>query len=102
GSRAAVIIPVDLAEHIRAGAPATVQGLIDGSDSNTATIAQGYLLAMIARYAASLNERRSPGAPAPVVDAALAGPPIQLQSRMWYNPELKSVNFIVPGIIAVI
>jgi ABC-2 type transport system permease protein len=94
-SKAAVIIPVQFAARIRAGEPATVQAIIDGSDSNTATIAQGYLLAMIARYAGGLSTQ----------DAALstaAVAPIELKSRVWYNPELKSVNFIVPGIIAVI
>jgi ABC-2 type transport system permease protein len=92
-SKAAVIIPVQFAARIRAGAPATVQAIIDGSDSNTATIAQGYLLAMIARYGIGL---------APPGEASLGAAPIELKSRVWYNPELKSVNFIVPGIIAVI
>jgi ABC transporter DrrB family efflux protein len=91
-SKAAVIIPLDFAARIHAGEPATVQALIDGSDSNTATIAQGYLLAMISGYAAS------PQGPTPSASQA----PIELKSRVWYNPELKSVNFIVPGIIAVI
>jgi len=93
-SKAAVVIPVDFAARIRAGDPATVQAIIDGADSNTATIAQGYLLAMIARYAAAL---RGAGAGAPASPA-----PIELKSRVWYNEELKSVNFIVPGVIAVI
>ncbi len=91
-SKAAVIIPVKFAARIRAREPAMVQAIIDGSDSNTATIAQGYLLAMIARYAMSLAPT---GGPPP-------GAGIELKSRVWYNPELKSVNFIVPGIIAVI
>src|SRR5437763_127575 len=53
-SKAAVIIPVDFAARIHAGEPAAVQAIIDGSDSNTATIAQGYLFAMISAYAARL------------------------------------------------
>jgi ABC-2 type transport system permease protein len=93
-SKAAVIIPVQFAARIHAGEPATVQAIIDGSDSNTATIAQGYLLAMIARYASGLSTQHSG------LSTDLA--PIELKSRVWYNPELKSVNFIVPGIIAVI
>ena len=92
-SKAAVIIPVQFAAHIRAGEPATVQAVIDGSDSNTATIAQGYLLAMIARYGAGLARLGEP---------SLGAAPIEVKSRVWYNPELKSVNFIVPGVIAVI
>lgn len=90
-SRAAVIVPRNFAERVRAREPVAVQGIIDGADSNTATIAQGYLLAMLARYAAAL-----PGS-APEI-----GAPIRLESRIWYNEELKSVNFIVPGVIAVI
>ena len=97
-SCAAVVIPRGFAAHIRAGEPVTVQAVIDGSDSNTATIAQGYLLAMMARYSGTLSAHLPPnGAP-----AASAAPPIELKSRIWYNPELKSVNFIVPGMIAVI
>jgi len=112
-SKAAVIIPVQFAARIRAGEPATVQAIVDGSDSNTATIAQGYLLAMIARYASGLPAA-SAAAPEMTGDGgsggfearryltAAAGLPIEVKSRVWYNPELKSVNFIVPGIIAVI
>jgi ABC-2 type transport system permease protein len=100
-SKAAVIIPVDFAARIRAGEPATVQAIIDGSDSNTATIAQGYLLAMIARYAAELGTLGALSTQDSALSTALAAP-MQLKSRFWYNPELKSVNFIVPGIIAVI
>ncbi len=92
-SKAAVIIPVDFAAHIRGGEPVSVGALIDGSDSNSATIAQGYLLAMISRYAAGLAGGM-PSSPSPV--------PIDLKTRVWYNPELRSVNFIVPGVIAVI
>src|SRR5262249_619598 len=87
-SRAAVITPGDFAARLHANQPAIVQAIIDGSDSNTATIAQGYLLALIAGYATPQALPSSPPAA-----------PIELQSRVWYNPELKSVNFIVPGII---
>jgi len=97
-SRAAVVIPPRFAAHLRAGEPVSVQALIDGSDSNTATIAQGYLLAMIARYAASVGVRPAPAEPT----TAPTSMPIELKSRIWYNPELKSVNFVVPGMIAVI
>ncbi len=96
-SKAAVVIPPEFAAHIRAGEPVAVQALIDGSDSNTATIAQGYLLAMMARYSSAVAGSKS-GAAA----TRLGAPPIEVQSRVWYNPELKSVNFIVPGVIAVI
>ena len=100
-SRAAVIIPVDFADRIRAGVPVTVQALIDGSDANTATIAQSYVLAVVARYAESIGPRHLLAASGGTVSVP-TGLPIELKSRVWYNPELKSVNFIVPGVIAVI
>jgi ABC-2 type transport system permease protein len=87
---AAVVVPYDFADRLRAGDPTAVQVLIDGSDSNTATIAQGYAVAMIQRFEATWR----------AVTPARA--PIEVATRVWYNPELKSVNFIVPGIIAVI
>lgn len=89
--RAAVVIPRDFAEDLRGGTTATVQVLIDGSDSNTATIAQGYALAIVNRFVATRTSV-----------AADAHAPIEVKSRFWYNPELRSVNFIVPGVIAVI
>ncbi len=92
-SRAAAVIPREFAESLHAGRPTSVQLLIDGSDSNSATIAQGYALAIVNRYVASL------GPPGTGVEQAA---PIEVRSRVWYNPELKSVNFIVPGVIAVI
>ena len=90
--KAAIVIPRDFSDRLRAGEPTAVQVLIDGSDSNTATIAQGYALAIVNQY---VTTRR-------MNDPTLGPPPIQVASRVWYNPELKSVNFIVPGVIAVI
>jgi ABC-2 type transport system permease protein len=89
-ARAAVVIPYDFADRLEVGEPTAVQVLIDGSDSNTATIAQGYALAIVNGF----DARRRAGPD--------AHPLIEVQSRVWYNPELKSVNFIVPGVIAVI
>jgi ABC-type multidrug transport system permease subunit len=89
-ARAAVVIPYDFNDKLRAGEPTAVQVLIDGSDSNTANIAQGYALAIVNRFAAEHRGGVQPAAP------------IEVEHRIWYNPELKSVNFIVPGVIAVI
>jgi ABC-2 type transport system permease protein len=92
--RAAIVIPRDFADKLRNDESTAVQVLIDGSDSNTATIAQGYALAIVNQFVAT---RR-----ASLNSLANAPPPIQVASRIWYNPELRSVNFIVPGVIAVI
>src|ERR1700690_3159677 len=72
-ARAAVIIPYDFADRLQGGRPTAVQVLIDGSDSNTATIAQGYALAIVNAYDA---KRRGAGT-APHA-------PIEVQSRVWY------------------
>jgi ABC-2 type transport system permease protein len=93
GEAAAVlVIPPGFAEALRGGRSAVVQMLVDGSDANTATIALGYADAIIAAHSASL-----PGA-----TADFSAPPLDLRTRVWYNPELKSRNMIVPGLIAVI
>lgn len=91
--RAAVVIPRDFSDRLRNAEPTAVQVLIDGSDSNTATIAQGYALAIVNQFVATRQKGRS---------TLATGPPISVASRVWYNPELESVNFIVPGVMAVI
>ena len=88
-ARVAVSIPVDFAKTLRAGGMAQLQIIVDGSDSNTATIALGYLSALLEAYGQRLTGVRTV-------------PLIEPRVRVWYNPELKSRNFIIPGLIAVI
>lgn len=88
-AKIAITIPRGFSEDIRLGKPAQIQALIDGSDANTATIAIGYLSAASDIFSAKLSPRRS----APAVDPRV---------RVWYNEDLKSRNFIIPGLIAVI
>ena len=99
--KAAILIPRDFADRLRAAEPTAVQVVIDGSDSNSATIAQGYALAIINQYASTRTGVATRQADAPR-DGPAALQPISVASRVWYNPELRSVNFIVPGVIAVI
>jgi ABC-2 type transport system permease protein len=88
-ARVGLTIPVDFSRDIRAGRNAGLQVIVDGSDSNTATIALGYIAALSEIYG-----RR--------ISGIALKPLIETRSRVWYNPELKSRNFIVPGLIAVI
>ncbi len=92
-----VVIPADYARRLLAGEQAEVQLLIDGSDSNTAAIALGYAEALIQSHALELRtawfNRRGVGE---------LKPPLEPQSRVWYNHTLESKNYIVPGLIAVI
>ena len=77
------------------GAP--VQLLLDGSDSNTASIALGYARTLLQAYDLELRARAQNRR-----GAGMAAPSVQPQLRIWYNSELKSKNYIVPGLIAVI
>lgn len=88
-ARVAVWIPYDFSKNIRTGRPAPLQLILDGSDSNTATIALGYLTALTDRYAQRLGGKKI----VPLIDPRV---------RVWYNPELVSRNYIIPGLIAVI
>lgn len=93
----AFVIPTGYSRNVLRGEVATVQVLLDGSDSNTANLALGYAEGMLAMQGLLVQARYA--------DAHGAGPlrpPVNVESRVWYNPELKSKNFIVPGLIAVI
>ena len=80
----AVVIPRRYGELVAAGRNAPVQILLDGSDSNTASIAKGYAETVLRR-----EGRRG----------AL---PVDARVRVWYNSTLESKNYVVPGLIAVI
>jgi ABC-2 type transport system permease protein len=91
-----VVVPRYYSRHLLAGDEADVQLLVDGSDSNTASIAVGYADAVVQSYAAQLRsgaQVRRGGQPLRV--------PVEPRIRVWYNSDLKSKNFIVPGLIAV-
>jgi ABC-2 type transport system permease protein len=93
----AVIIPGDYSRNLQRGKEAEVQLLFDGSDSNTASIAVGYAEALLQAYAFELREK--------FFDRRGGGRlhlPVEAQLRVWYNSELESKNYIVPGLIAVI
>ena len=90
-----LVIPEDFAKNIGLKKPTEVQLLLDGSDSNTAAIAQGYAESVVALYSQRLQ--------APV-QTQVGGVPgtVSPDVRVWYNPDLLSSNFIVPGLIVVI
>jgi hypothetical protein len=101
GGRAqiALIIPVTYSRDLASGHNTPIQAIIDGSDSTTASTVGGYFASTVQQQSAKIIVQ----ALARVGRAASASlTPIDLQTRYWYNPELKSVNFIVPGLIAVI
>ncbi len=92
-----LVIPRDFGKDVATGRPVDVQLLVDGSDSNTASIAIGYAEGVVQRYSNAVRvealNRRGIKPPAP---------PVVAQARVWYNSSLQSKNFVVPGLIAVI
>jgi ABC-2 type transport system permease protein len=92
-----VVIPENYARDLALGKTAPVQFLLDGSDSNTASIAMGYAEGMLQGYA----QRRRLDAEMSRTGSVMQ-PPIDARVRVWYNTDLVSRNFIVPGLIAVI
>jgi ABC-2 type transport system permease protein len=89
-----LVIPRNFARDLDRGRRVPVQALVDGSDANTATLAAAYLEGITSRYS-SLLAVEGPA-------AGRANPPIDHRLRIWYNPELQSRNYIIPGLIAVI
>jgi ABC-2 type transport system permease protein len=99
-ARLVLVVPPDFAEELDAGGTPELQAVVDGTDANTATIALGYVRAIVRSFGADVAlEARAAGEAAP---ATGAGPPIGLDTRVWYNEELESKNMIVPGLVAVI
>lgn len=92
-----LVIPADFAERIEKGQTVAVQMLVDGSDSTKATIAIGYGEAIVSMYAqsASIEAVERVGGPK-------LRPPLEVRPRVWFNPDLESRNYIIPGLIAVI
>jgi ABC-2 type transport system permease protein len=88
-------IPRDYSRRINSGQTANVQILLDGSDSNTASIALSYVQTMVQNYALEvLSDGQDRRAGMPLVS------PVDSTLRIWYNATLESKNYIVPGLIA--
>ena len=93
----AVVIPPDWTENMRADREAPMQVLLDGSDPNFGSISRGYITAFVEGYnqKSLLDFLNREGRDE-------IKPPVEGRIRVWFNEELESRNFIVPGIIAVI
>jgi ABC-2 type transport system permease protein len=92
-----LVIPLRLEADLLAGRPVTMQVLLDGSNSNTAAGAMGYAQGILGASARRLAGSLPAGAM-----AQLSAPQLEVRSRVWFNPELKSAMYLVPGLIAII
>lgn len=94
----AVVVPPQFSEDLYSGEPASVQLLLDASDSNTASIGIGYAQNIVQSYSAQVQvewqQRR--GA------AVKQQPLVAFQFRTWFNEDLESMANIVPGVVALV
>jgi ABC-2 type transport system permease protein len=92
-----IVVPWDFSQRLRDGRPAQVQALVDGSDDNTANVLIGYSQAVVQGYSAEvqidwLRERGLSIQPAAM----------SVNTRTWYNEDLESSAFIIPGVLALV
>jgi drug efflux transport system permease protein len=96
----ALAIPQGYGETIHRGAPVALQVVADGSDSNSTTVALGYATSLVGGYAeellgtAALERRTS--------DLDPRSPTIEARIRVWFNPQLESRFFMIPGVLALL
>src|SRR5687767_2771226 len=89
----ALAIPADYGERIGARPPSTIQVVADGTDANSTTVALGYAGNLVASYERELATAVGAGPPTPLVSAEI---------RVWFNPQLESRIFMIPGILALL
>jgi ABC-2 type transport system permease protein len=86
----ALAIPQGYGRSLEAHEPVALQVVADGSDSNSTTVALGYATALIGEYAQEVaGVEQTPGA-------------IDLRIRVWFNPQLESRFFMIPGVLALL
>jgi len=95
--RAALVVPPRFGADLTAGRSPSVQVLVDGSNAMSGTTAAGYVGAILQSYSQRITlealARRG---------VSGAASPLAAETRVWYNPELRSAKFLVPGLMAFI
>ena len=91
-----LVIPPKFGRDLMAGSSPQLQMIFDGSDANTANILLSYATQIVAAYAA---EAARPGQ---VRLQGIASGMIVPEPRVWFNPDLKSSNFMVPGVVGLV
>ena len=93
-ARAVLIIPARFGSDVVAGRPTSVQLIVNGDNANTATTVVGYARGLLSASSARYEVQAKLG--------SLQGPLLTVEPRVFYNPELRSTLFLVPGLIAYI
>lgn len=96
-ARAVLVIPRGYARHLAGGETVSLQVLVDACDANTATATIGYFDALADRLSRRVRlDLRGPGG------GPIRVPIVVLEPRIWFNPELTSAKFLVPGLIGLL
>jgi ABC-2 type transport system permease protein len=93
----AVVVPPQFSETLRSRGQASVQALLDASDSNSASIGMGYALSIVESYSQQVQiewQQRH--------GMAATAPNIQFEPRTWFNEDLASMANIIPGVVALV
>ena len=93
----AIIIPSDFAEKVAANQHTAIQLIGDGSDANTSRLAMSYASTLTSMYARNLTSEQMEFKGKGALKA-----PVEMVPRAWYNPDLRSQNVLIPGIIAMV
>jgi ABC-2 type transport system permease protein len=93
----AIIVPPDFSERINDLGASPVQAIVDATDDNTANIGLGYARSVVAGFS-SVTELRWSGRRG----SASSYQPMTVQSRVWFNEDLESRNFVIPGVVAMV
>lgn len=92
-----LVIPWDFSQRLRDGRPTQVQALVDGTDDNTANVLINYSQAVVQGYSSQIEvnwlQRRGMQA---------QPTPIAVEARTWFNEDLESSAFIIPGVLALV
>jgi ABC-2 type transport system permease protein len=96
-AKMSIVIPWDFSQHLSDGRPVEIQALVDGSDDNTANVLIGYAQAVVQGYSAQMQIDWLHDRGLSIQPAAMS-----VETRTWYNEDLESSAFIIPGVLALV
>ena len=96
--RIAIVIPTGFSKGLNDTGQGVVQALLDATDTNTASLAAGYASAVIASYSADVQLQTIQQRGGSVQTLT----PVDVRARVWFNEDLVSRNFIIPGVVALV
>lgn len=96
-AKMAIVIPWDFSRRLSQGGPVEVQALVDATDDNSANVLMGYAQGVVQGYSSQvqMNWLSRHG-------LTMESAPVSVETRTWYNEDLESSAFIVPGVLALV